>query len=51
MIPDDDHKIVETSKINMASLFEFSVVLYFIEILSGFRNFKPDSPLKLRVTS
>ena len=33
------YKIVETSKINMVSLFGVSVGFYFIKTLSGLRNF------------
>ena len=36
-IPDDDYKVVETSTVKMFSLFGISV-LYFIKILSGYRN-------------
>ena len=38
IMTDDDCKVVETSIIKMFSLFGASVVLYFITILSGYRN-------------
>jgi hypothetical protein len=45
MFPDDDWILVESYNIKMF-IFEVTVVLYFIKILSGTRNF-----YRLRMTS